>query len=209
MTPPTAPERCPTCDREECAVAAAAALVASLTIPVTPGENGCACYGEFSRSHNPSRGCEIHGTDGSAALEAAWAAERAAREDCHAHRVDWRARAIAAEAELAGASAAICDVSDTIRRALDGDEGGMRAPYHGPLAVVLRYPSIAADLRRLDEVLTIGSPRAAAMRDAAAQWAKVAPLIEAMRDCSINDGDDPQELEALRVATLAATEATP
>lgn len=129
--------------------------------------------------------------------------------DCHAHRVDWRARAIAAEAELAGASAAICDVSDTIRRALDGDEGGMRAPYHGPLAVVLRYPSIAADLRRLDEVLTIGSPRAAAMRDAAAQWAKVAPLIEAMRDCSINDGDDPQELEALRNELIAATEATP
>ena len=126
-----------------------------------------------------------------------------------ADRTDWRARALAAEAELAGASAAICDVSDTIRRALDGDEGGMRAPYHGPLAVVLRYPSIAADLRRLDEVLTIGSPRAAAMRDAAAQWAKVAPLIERLRDCSINDGDDPQELEALRDAILAATEATP
>jgi len=64
---------------------------------------------------------------------------KSAAFDCHAHRVDWRARAIAAEAELAGASAAICDVSDTIRRALDGDEGGMRAPYHGPLAVVLRY----------------------------------------------------------------------
>lgn len=47
------------------------------------------------------------------------------------------------------------------------------------------------------------------LRLAAAQWAKVAPLIEAMRDCSINDGDDPQELEALRVALLAATEATP
>ena len=136
MTPPTALERCPTCDREGCAVAAAAALVASLTIPVTPGENGCACYGEFSRSHNPSRGCEIHGADGSVALEAAWSAERAAREDCHAHLVDWRARALAAEAELAGASAAICDVSDTIRRALDGDE---RAAFaHQALAVKLR-----------------------------------------------------------------------
>lgn len=142
MTPPTAPERCPTCDRDECAAAATAALVASLTIPVTPGENGCACYGEFSRSHNPSRGCEIHGTDGSAALEAAWAAERAAREDCHAHRKDWHAEAIA-------------------------------------------------------------------NRTAAVQWAKVAPLIEALRDCSINDGDDPQELEALRNELIAATEATP
>ncbi len=45
--------------------------------------------------------------------------------------------------------------------------------------------------------------------DHAAKWAKVAPLIDAMRDCSINDGDDPQELELLRVAILAATEATP
>jgi len=128
----------------------------------------------------------------------------AAIDDCHAHRVDWRARAIAAEAELAGASAAICDVSDTIRRALDGDEGGMRAPYHGPLAVVLRYPSIAADLRRLDEVLTIGSPRAAAMRDAAAQWAKVAPLIERLRWPK-----SPRDEEQLVAAILAATEATP
>jgi hypothetical protein len=209
VTPPTALEMCPTCDREGCAVAAAAALVASLTIPVTPGENGCACYGEFSRSHNPSRGCEIHGADGSVALEAAWSAERAAREDCHAHRVDWRARALAAEAELAGASAAICDVSDTIRRALDGDDGGMRAPYHGPLAVVLRYPSIAADLRRLDEVLTIGSPRAAAMRDDAVQWAKVAPLIERLRVATQADDDDPGDVNHALAALLAATEATP
>ena len=126
-----------------------------------------------------------------------------ARNDCLAHRVDWRARALAAEAELAGASAAICDVSDTIRRALDGDEGGMRAPYHGPLAVVLRYPSIAADLRRLDEVLTIGSPRAAAMRDAAARWAKVAPLIERLR---VPDG---RPLYADIMTLLAATEAAP
>ena len=124
--------------------------------------------------------------------------------------VDWRARALAAEAELAGASAAICDVSDTIRRALDGDEGGMRAPYHGPLAVVLRYPSIAADLRRLDEVLTIGSPRAAAMRDAAAQWAKVAPLIERLRaEYSKRDVTDHDELAMIVDNFLAATEDVP
>ena len=122
-----------------------------------------------------------------------------------ADRTDWRARALAAEAELAGASAAICDVSDTIRRALD--EGGMRAPYHGPLAVVLRYPSIAADLRRLDEVLTIGSPRAAAMRDAAAQWAKVAPLIERLRHTRRHT--KPEFVVAAIDALLAATEATP
>lgn len=140
MTPPA--ERCPTCDREECAVAAAAALVVSLTIPVTPGENGCACYGEFSRSHNPSRGCEIHGTDGSAALEAAWAAERAAREDCHAHRKDWHAEAIA-------------------------------------------------------------------NRTAAAQWAKVAPLIERLRVATQADDDDPGDVNHALAALLAATEATP
>ena len=133
---------------------------------------------------------------------------KSAAFDCHAHRVDWRARALAAEAELAGASAAICDVSDTIRRALDGNEGGMRAPYHGPLAVVLRYPSIAADLRRLDEVLTIGSPRAAAMRDAAAQWAKVAPLIERLREAFDSD-DALHEIAPAALAIVAATEATP
>mgnify|MGYP007039166966 FL=1 len=124
---------------------------------------------------------------------------------CAKHAAPWRARALAAEAELAGASAAICDVSDTIRRALD--EGGMRAPYHGPLAVVLRYPSIAADLRRLDEVLTIGSPRAAAMRDAAAQWAKVAPLIERLRHTRRHT--KPEFVVAAIDALLAATEATP
>ena len=122
-----------------------------------------------------------------------------------ADRTDWRARALAAEAELAGASAAICDVSDTIRRALD--EGGMRAPYHGPLAVVLRYPSIAADLRRLDEVLTIGSPRAAAMRAAAAQWAKVAPLIERLRHTRRHT--KPEFVVAAIDALLAATEDVP
>ena len=39
----------------------------------------------------------------------------------------------------------------------------------------------------------------------AERWRKVAPLIEALADVSINDGDDPQELEALRNAILAAT----
>ena len=168
MTPPTAPERCPTCDREAV---------------------DCARFRLW-----PWAG-RLDGADDSIGD---------ARYECYQHEVDWRARAIAAEAELAGASAAICDVSDTIRRALDGDEGGMRAPYHGPLAVVLRYPSIAADLRRLDEVLTIGSPRAAAMRDAAAQWAKVAPLIERLRWPK-----SPRDEEQLVAAILAATEATP
>lgn len=180
-----APERCPTCDR-----------------PVATKAHWAERDSRGGRSGIAVRGAmrDIEKRDG-VCMVTGWI------HGCAKHAAPWRARALAAEAELAGASAAICDVSDTIRRALD--EGGMRAPYHGPLAVVLRYPSIAADLRRLDEVLTIGSPRAAAMRAAAAQWAKVAPLIERLRDCSINDGDDPQELEALRDAILAATEATP
>ena len=93
---------------------------------------------------------------------------------------------------LAGASAAICDVSDTIRRALGRGRHAGAVPWPARRRAAL--PSIAADLpaRR---VLTIGSPRAAG--DASrrrAGGAKVAPLIERLRDCSINDGDDPQEL---------------
>jgi hypothetical protein len=87
-----ATERCKVCDRAECPTAAAAAETARLTIPVTPGQNGCDCYGTFSRSHNPSRGCKVHSEQ--PALEAAWDTERAARADCNAHVHDWRAEAL-------------------------------------------------------------------------------------------------------------------
>lgn len=176
-----APERCPTCDR-----------------PVATKAHWAERDSRGGRSGIAVRGAmrDIEKRDG-VCMVTGWI------HGCAKHAAPWRARALAAEAELAGASAAICDVSDTIRRALD--EGGMRAPYHGPLAVVLRYPSIAADLRRLDEVLTIGSPRAAAMR-AAAQWAKVAPLIERLRHTRRHT--KPELVVAAIDALLAATEAT-
>lgn len=173
MTTPTAPERCPTCDREGCKRAAAEKEI----------------LGRYTADQ--------------------WGRYLMTSRDCRAHEVDWRARAIAAESELAGAAAAICDVSDTIRRALDGDDGGMRAPYHGPLAAAARYPSIAADLRRLDEVLTIGSPRAAAMRDDVAWRAKVAPLIEELRRVAHSDDHDMMDVVEAASPILAATEPTP
>ena len=68
---------------------------------------------------------------------------------------------------------------------------------------LLRYPSIAADLRRLDEVLTIGSPRAAAMRFAAAQWAK------GRADRAVAARGPHQRVSSSAIdALLAATEAT-
>jgi len=90
-------ERCPTCDREGCQVAATTAHAATVTIPVTPGENGCNCYGYFSRSGNPSRGCRVHGEE-SPALRDARNAQTGAWNDCQARAVDWRARCLAAEA---------------------------------------------------------------------------------------------------------------
>ena len=84
-------DRCPTCDREECGVAAAEARTAAVTIPVTPGKNGCDCKGTFARDHNPARGCGIHG-NGQPELEAAWATERSARVDCAAHAAEGRER---------------------------------------------------------------------------------------------------------------------
>jgi hypothetical protein len=94
--------RCPTCDREGCAVAAAAQALDAAQVPVTPRENGCSCYGEFSRDHNPTRGCAIHGDREYQTrcldLSLAW---RAATADCHGHAVDWRARYFAAEPDSA------------------------------------------------------------------------------------------------------------
>jgi hypothetical protein len=95
-------ERCEVCDRAECGVSTAAARTASVTIPVTPGENGCDCYGVFARGHNPARGCPVHGAPTySSDIEAAWSAEKDARADCRAHAIDWRKRALEAEAKLA------------------------------------------------------------------------------------------------------------
>jgi hypothetical protein len=78
---------------------------------------------------------------------------------------------------------------DTERECLDAEIDGKRAR---------RARDVAERKRAFEE-----------LRTAAARWAKVAPLIEELRRVSINDGDDPQELEALRNELIAATEATP
>lgn len=91
---------CTLCDRVECGVSAASAGIEMVTIPVTPRENGCDCYGTFSRDHNPSRGCPVH--DGEAyltALESAREAYRVAHADCAAHRIDWRAETMRLRAD--------------------------------------------------------------------------------------------------------------
>ena len=85
----------------------------------------------------------------------------------------------------------------------------MRAPpwparRRAALPVDRRRPAPAR--RGADDRVATGCGDASRRR---AVGQKVAPLIERLRDCSINDGDDPQELEALRDAILAATEATP
>ena len=69
------------------------------------------------------------------------------------------------------------------------DHGPLAEPQHANPREVVEYAG--DELRR-------------ASKDAE-RWRKVAPLIEALADVSINDGDDPQELEALRNALLAAT----
>lgn len=93
---------CERCDDPACDVPAANASVAALEPPpITPGENGCNCYGEFSRSYNPSRGCAIHGGPRPPALDAAYARLGSASRACHQRpAVDWRTRAKAAERQI-------------------------------------------------------------------------------------------------------------
>lgn len=86
-------------------------------------------------------------------------------------------------------------------RATGGQTCGTGGPLTGAPQSMLRY---------LDRVVRdLHDERTRAIADHAAQWAKVAPLIDELRRVSINDGDDPQELDALRNELIAATEATP
>jgi len=155
--------------------------------------------------------------------------------DCHAHRVDWRARAIAAEAErseivslvspssdqsLPDAVRELCehveDLRDDAQQWRNAVAGSQEPgdPVIRAIAALLactyldKLPTPPDDdfRRELAVAARIAHDK---RRTAAAQWAKVAPLIEELRRVSINDGDDPQELEALRNELIAATEVTP
>lgn len=102
----------------------------------------------------------------------------AASIDCHAHRVDWRARAIAAESDAQqwrNAVAGSQEPGDPVIRAiaallactyLDKLPTPPDDDWRRELAVAAR---IAYDAMRAD----------------AARWRKVAPLIEAMREAAM------------------------
>ena len=141
MTPPTAPERCTTCDRLR---------------PASPREK----IREWARSDLTLR--EIEERDG-------MCIERGSSM-CAPRAVDWRARAIAAEAERSEIVSLVSPSSDQ---------------------------SLPDAVRELCE-------HAEELRLAAAQWAKVAPLIERLRWPK-----SPHDEEQLVAAIFAATEATP
>lgn len=165
MTPPTAPERCPTCDREACP-------------KLLPAEHTEECRSDCPRC--------------------------VAIDDCHAHRVDWRARDIAAEAD-----------AQQWRNAVDGSqEPG--DPVIRAIAALLactyldKLPTPPDDdfRRELAVAARIAHDK---RRAAAAQWAKVAPLIERLR-AAVGSRDvyrSPYDLIDAVHFILAATEATP
>lgn len=127
-----------------------------------------------------------------------------AMRDCEAHRVDWRARAIAAEARIATVAAEIeHDVgvkrSHDHGRATGGQTCGTGGPLTGAPQSMLRY---------LDRVVRdLHDDRTRAIADHAAQWAKVAPLIERLRE-EVGSRDVYDLIDAVHFL-LAATEATP
>ena len=127
-------------------------------------------------------------------------------DDCYAHRVDWRARAIAAEARIATVAAEIeHDVgvkrSHDHGRATGGQTCGTGGPLTGAPQSMLRY---------LDRVVRdLHDERTRAIADHAAQWAKVAPLIERLREAASVECGDPMAVVAAACDLLAATEATP
>lgn len=122
------------------------------TIPVTPRENGCDCYGTFSRDHNPSRGCPVH--DGEAyltALESAREAYRVAHADCAARRIDWRAETMRLRADRDRLAA------EVERLKTERDEAKQK---------VARYKQAVADQLHADMVEIVGQRDAAEQRTA-------------------------------------------
>lgn len=102
----------------------------------------------------------VHEHDGSARYECPGCIAAA---DCAAHRVDWRARAIAAEAD----AAKLARIIDAILARLGARETGT-----GGQTVEAGNARILSDgMRRLDRAIAD-----------AARWRKVAPLIERLAD---------------------------
>lgn len=209
MTQPTAPERCPTCDRPRA--------------------------GEDAASHDDGCVCDL-------CLSVCW---RSWGGQCT--EVDWPTRALAAEAERSAILALVSPSSDqslpdavrelceqveelrgriatvaaeiehdiAIKRSHDHGRatGGQTCGTGGPLT-----PAPQSVLRYLDRVVRdLHDDRTRAIADHAAQWAKVAPLIERLRrKCDADDLERAAVCNASQVAAiecagaiLAATEPTP
>lgn len=164
MTPPTAPERCPTCDkpRAEC--------------PTVQMLN------DGQRSPAEVR---------EAAKEYAF--------DCRRRAVDWRARALAAEAR--------CEELRDVKNASLAVTYAAEEWYEGRIS----DDDLRATVRLwCDE--DGGAELAERIRSAqaaAARWAKVAPLIERLREAASVEGGDMMAVVAAACDLLAATEVTP
>ena len=141
-------ERCATCDRDECRsgeprapeyLAAAERILAA---------NGHATLADREIMHRHAR------------------QRNAADVDCTAHRVDWRARALAAEAD-ADSLAKASRIIDAILARLGARDTGTG----GQTAEAGNARIVHDGMRRLDRAIA-----------AAARWRKVAPLIERLAD---------------------------
>ena len=91
---------------------------------------------------------------------------KSAAFDCHAHRVDWRARALAAEAD-ADSLAKASRIIDAILARLGARDTGTG----GQTAEAGNARIVHDGMRRLDRAIA-----------AATRWRKVAPLIERLAD---------------------------
>lgn len=150
-----------------------------------------------------------------------------AKQDCAAHAVDWRARALADRTDAERWRAiepAISDVLDMVTGAIHAFEsrgaGGQQVSYHGPFASIT--PGTLRDLKRIRDALggdvpvrtTWAGPTDEEVRHhavvsqkgaAAVRWqAKVEPLIEAVREAA-DPCVVPAHLATSLRALLAAT----
>lgn len=108
------------------------------------------------------------------------------QHDCEANRVDWRARALAAEADAAKASRTLDAILDKL---------GARDTGTGGQTVEAGNARIMHDgMRRLERAIAD-----------AARWRKVAPLIEAMRTAWTSTDQTNPEIAALLAATQEPT----
>lgn len=181
-------DRCPTCDREGCAADMAS------------------CLAEMRRAYgNPP----YESTSDPVAYRQAAARMGEIARDCNAARVDWRARALAAEDRIAQVAEELADDLATAQAEIDHAIASPRG-MGGALPSMSRLrhgatPTVRAWLGRLVAKLRGGAVDSDAAKDRdAAKWRKVEPMIERLRVAADEDTSDTIHVVDAAIELLAA-----